>query len=132
MKVSDTLEVRTSTIPGAGKGLFYVGATPIGPNRKITEYSAHQVDSQMNPKSFYVLQVGEGRFLDSENPSNAPGRYINSSKGSGRRANVRFTMGSRIYHSGGRYWVPIYTTKTINPGTELLINYGQKYRLPKQ
>jgi len=121
------LEVRESRIPGAGKGLFYVGKTPLPAGHRLTEYSAPRVSSTPDPTSDYVLEVSAGRYLDSRDPLNAAGRYINDRRGTGLRANTRFTRGARIYRRNGRYYVPIFTTATVQPGAELLIRYGRTY-----
>lgn len=130
LKSKEKLQVKASTIPNAGKGLFYVGKTPFAANKKIVDYSAKQIDdTQRDLDAKYVLKVGERRYLDSEDPSNFVGRYINDPRGSGNNANTRFGRGSRIYDKEDRKTFPIYSTKTIEPGSELFVNYGSTYDL---
>ena len=129
LKSKDKLQVKKSTIKGAGQGLFYVGKKSFPPNKKITEYSSKEVSSKANPKSDYVLEIGRKRYLDSKDKSNFPGRYINDNRNTGKKPNVRFSKGYKIYHKSDRAYVPVKTTKKIKPNTELLANYGRNYRV---
>ena len=125
LKSKDKLQVKKSDTAGAGQGLFYVGKKDFPNNKTITDYSSKQISSTPDRNSKYVLQVSKNKFLDSENPANYPGRYINSSK----KPNVRFSKGYKIYHKSDRAYVPVKTTKKIKPNTELLANYGRNYRV---
>jgi len=125
LKSIDKLQVKKSTITGAGNGLFYVGKKNFPKNKKIVDYSAKEITSRKNPNSDYVLKVGEGRYLDSEDPSNYVGRYINDGKG--KANNVRISRGTKIYTKNNRKVVPVYSTKVIKPNTELKLNYGRTY-----
>lgn len=129
LKSIDKLQVKQSTIPNANKGLFYVGKEPIRPHKKITEYSAETISTQPNPNSNYVLQVSKDKYLDAENPLNFVGRYINDKRNTNKTANTRFTRGTRIYDKHDRKYVPIYTSRTIKPNEELLINYGRRFNI---
>lgn len=127
LKSIDNLQVKKSTIRGAGKGLFYVGKKDFPKNKKITDYSAKTISQRPDEKSDYNLKVSTGRYLNSTSSSNYVGRYINDARGTNKNTNVRFTKGTRIYEKNNRYNVPIYTTKKIKPNTELLMNYGRTY-----
>jgi len=124
LKSIDKLQVKRSTIAGAGLGLFYVGKKNFPKNKKIVDYSAKEITTRNNPNSDYVLKVSENRYLDSQDPSNYVGRYINDGRGNN---NTRFTKGTRIYTKNNRKVIPIYTTKVIKPNTELKLNYGRTY-----
>lgn len=127
LKSIDKLQVKNSTIRDAGKGLFYVGKKAFPKDKKITEYSARTISLQPNPRTDYDLKVSDGRYLDSTNPLNYVGRYINDARGTGKSTNVRFTKGTRIYEKNNRFIVPIYSKKKIKPNTELLMSYGRTY-----
>jgi len=129
LKSKDKLQVKKSTIKGAGQGLFYVGKKSFPPNKKITEYSSKEVSSKANPKSDYVLEIGRKRYLDSKDKSNFPGRYINDNRTTGKKPNVRFTSGTRVYDKSNRKTVPIISKSTIKPNTELLLYYGKDYNI---
>ena len=124
LKSIDKLQVKNSTVPNAGKGLFYVGKKKFPKGKKIVDYSAKTITNRENPNSDYVLKVGDGRYLDSKDTSNYVGRYINDGRGNN---NVRFTKGSKIFTKNNRKVIPIYSTKVIKPNTELKLNYGRTY-----
>ena len=125
LKSKDGLQIKNSSIPGFGKGLF--ATKDHRNNQKITDYSAKQVSQNPDPAWRYVLQIGENRFLNSEDKSNFVGRYINDSRGTNKRPNVRFTKGSRIFQKQDRYTVPIVSTKNIKKGDELFLSYGSNF-----
>ena len=133
------LEQKRSSIPDGGLGLFATRQFPYSKSRKmkpITYYSSKRISHHPNPNSEYVLKVNNKQYLDSEDPSNFAGRYINSFKHhperAKRKANVRFTQGSRIYEKDNRFVVPIYQKKKIDKGEELFINYGNQYPIQRQ
>jgi len=141
LKSIDGLQIKKSGIPNADLGLFATKSFPYSKTRvdpTITYYSARTISDTPNRGSEYVLKVNDKpQYLDSWSPSNFVGRYINSFKNhpdkSKRRANVRFTKGSRIYRKDDRYVVPIkQKAMKINKGDELFINYGSDYPIMKQ
>ena len=137
LRLISGLELKKSEIHDAGLGLFASRDFPIKTNRTkdptITYYSSKSITQQPSPDSAYVLEVNKNQYLDSKDPSNFAGRYINSFKNhphiSKRQANVRFTQGQSIYKKDERYVVPIKQKKAIKKGDELYINYGQNYHL---
>ena len=126
LKKEDGLQVKDSKIPNAGKGLFYVGKQAIPPKTKIAKYSSREI-LRKNPETDYTLQFSRNQYMDSSDKLNHVGRYINDSK----KANVRFGNSYRaqkeVINNHTRYTIPIITTKRIQPNTELLISYGNKY-----
>ena len=130
LKALDKLQVKPSNIPGAGKGLFYVGREPFPANKRIVYYSAKKKTHEPNEESTYELQVGN-RFLNSDDPSNYVGRYINASDepnyvaaGGPNIANTRFGAGLQIKRKQNRWVFPIFSTRVILPGEELYIPYS--------
>ena len=132
LKSIDKLQIKKSTVPNAGKGLFYVGKTDLKPKVRVTLYSSKEI-TRKDIEGDYVLQVSSKQFLDGKDKSNFVGRYINSMKGTGKQPNVRFGTGYRIskktVNGETRYTIPIVTIKKIKPNTELLLDYGKDYRL---
>lgn len=130
----DKLQIKPSTIPNAGKGLFYVGKKNFPANKRITTYSAKEVQkSKDDVNGDYVLQVSKNQFLDGADVSNYVGRYINSAKDSGSASNVRFSASRRIskqtVNGETRFTYPIMSRRVIKPGSELLLHYGKDYNL---
>jgi hypothetical protein len=128
LKSKDGLQVKKSTIDGAGEGLFYVGKQEFPANKNIALYSTKKVSS--TPISgHYVLQVSKNKFIDSKNKQNFVGRYINSNKGTKRPPNVRFSSGRVVKKVKDRETIPIISKKKIKKGSELLLNYGKSFKL---
>tara|TARA_R110002012_G_scaffold158318_3_gene319718 strand:- start:1809 stop:2315 length:507 start_codon:yes stop_codon:yes gene_type:complete len=138
LKKIDGLQIKKSEIPDAGLGLFSTKNRPYSKtktNPTITYYSAERISDKPNEESDYILKVSKNHYLDSQNPRNFVGRYINSFQYHQdrlkRRANVRFTRGTTIYKKDDRYVVPIKQKTKINKGDELYINYGADYPIVK-
>ena len=130
LKSLDKLQIKKSTIAGAGEGLFYVGKKPFPKDKNVALYSSKQVYKTKPSNSNYVLQVSANQYIDGRDRSNFVGRYINSSKHSGKQSNVRFSKTTTVKEVKGRKAVPIVSTKKIPPKTELLLNYGKDYKIP--
>jgi len=130
------LEVKTSTIPGAGDGLFFMGyvledGTRVDTLKKgafITYYSgyenlsAKEYDSRFPERTSYGFQCNE-TCLDSGPSDNYPGRYINHKPFS--KSNVRW--GTTVCQISDRYATPMYALKSIKAGKELFVDYGRQY-----
>ena len=127
MKYISGLEIRKSTIPNAGKGLFAYRKFVRG--QRVTKYSGTTSTTRPNNQIEYILQINKNLFLDAKSLENYPGRYINDPHGTNKRVNVKFTAGSRAYvdRLTGVKYVSIISARNINPGSELrvLITYGK-------
>ena len=129
MKQKDNLQIKTSQIPNAGKGLFAV--CPKKENQvcfrrgdRAAYYSGDLLDEIPQNKE-YVLNVNNNRYLDSANKLNYPGRYINDSRGSNKRNNVLLT--GRYYRKDDKIVSPITAMRNIKHGDELYTAYGRSY-----
>ena len=125
LKSKENLQVKPSNIRPAGLGLFYTGKTPIAAEKKITDYSAREITR--TGEGNYSLQISKNQFLDSADPLNFVGRYINDARGSRYNNNVRFGNGYNPRRKDDRFVIPVFTTKRIMPNTELLASYGRNY-----
>lgn len=126
LKSKDSLAVKKSTVPNAGKGLFYVGKRPFPKDRVITKYSG-VVTATPDRDSAYVVAVAKNKFLDAKSTSTAVGRYINDSRGTARRPNVKISGSRTLTQYHGQPATNIITTKTIQPNSELFLSYGKDY-----
>lgn len=125
------LEVRPSTAPGAGLGLFYVGPGRVEGGSVIARYSGPRIIRRLNRRSNsnYILTLNgshAGMHLDAEDPMNYPGRYINDYRATKPKPNVRLDT-VRVRVMRGRYTTSIVTEHDIEPGTELFADYGPAY-----
>ncbi|RMF36440.1 MAG: SET domain-containing protein [Chlorobiota bacterium] len=117
------VEVRPSTIPGAGLGLFAVRRIPKdtflfhydGDRLSVAEYSERYVELGFGP---YAIELNQRTVIDAHRTDAGIARFICSYHGSGRKPNVQ-------YLSTGKC-VEVWTIRTIEPGQELLADYGEE------
>ena len=119
------LEVKTSTIPNAGLGVFVL--RDIKKGERIGEYTGHRIDEktfQRMRNTQYVFEVtltgGKSEYIDAKSSPCVMAR-VNGAKTQAqkKKVNVRaYQYGKRIY----------YKAKTdIREGDELLLDYGSDY-----
>ena len=117
---ADDFEIRTSTIEGAGMGLFARHAIgeedTIGyyTGEVITEKEFHDPD---RPFSAYVMWVTKDHILVGEGPKANYTRYINHDD----EPNAFLVVSSR--------WktARIQALRDIEPGEEIFFDYGEDY-----
>jgi uncharacterized protein len=118
------LEIKTSTIPGAGKGLFTKVSIPKG--TRIVEYKGTVTTWDVvkdDPTNAYIYFVKPNHVIDAREHPKMMARYVNDAKGlvrtKTRTNNAQFkNEGLRVY---------IIATKDIQPGEEIFVEYGRKY-----
>ncbi len=118
------LEVKKSTIPGAGKGLFTNIFIPKG--TKITEYKGSiktWKEVQHDDSNYYIFFVNQKHVIDASGHKKMVARYINDAKGltriKGLQNNTEFVKDKlRVY---------VEAIKDIKPGMELCVGYGKEY-----
>lgn len=124
MDLPDYIDIRTSSIPNAGQGAFATKLLYKG--QILGDYTGKEVTEDADGD--YVLMVqgynSKGkevnRFIDAEDPSSSWPRYLNSIKrGDGRKKNCAFFI------NGDK--VSVKTLREIQPGEELLVDYGHEY-----
>jgi hypothetical protein len=118
------VEVRASTIPGAGQGVFATMRLPA--NRVIGLYRGETITPQEFDARYpqgtlgeYVLQISRDRFIDARDPAHGNWtRYVNDGHlADGRNlCNLSFTP-----RAGLR------TKRPIEIGEELFVSYGPHY-----
>lgn len=124
------LTIKPSNIPNAGLGLFYEGTKPLKKGTRITWYSSNKIYSSYPhhlKDTTYLLNVSKNQYMNSSSPKDAKGRMINASYKTGKRSNVRFSASNRIWKCKSKFRIPIFTTRVIKPGEELLLYYGDSY-----
>lgn len=119
------LEIKTSTLPGAGKGLFTTTAIPKG--TRIVEYKGKvttwaKADHEDGDNA-YIFFLNNRHVIDAAKRPSALARYANDARGLGR---VRGISNNAEYHGDGKK-VYITATKNIAAGAEILVQYGKDY-----
>ncbi len=117
------LEVKQSTLTGAGLGLFTTKLIVKG--SRIIEYKGEiktwkEVENDYN--NFYIFHVTDDHVIDGQK-SKSLARYINDAKGltkvKGITNNAQFVIvGMQVF---------VVATKSIEPGAEIFIGYGKEY-----
>ncbi|HEX8277675.1 MAG TPA: SET domain-containing protein-lysine N-methyltransferase [Segetibacter sp.] len=118
------LEVKESTIPGAGKGLFTNQFIPKG--SKIAEYKGKirtWKEVQYDDTNYYIFHVNENHVIDAGRHKKSLARYINDAKGlkkiKGLKNNAEFVVdGLKVF---------VQATRDIAAGAEIFVGYGKEY-----
>ncbi len=123
--LEDQLEVKHSTLPGSGKGLFTTkpiakGTRIVEYKGKITTWAAADHDDGNNA---YIYYISRNHVIDASGYISSVARYANDAAGlsriKGLSNNAHYVMdGKRIF---------IEATKNIPAGAEILVAYGKDY-----
>ena len=118
------LEVKESSIPGAGKGLFTTKFIPKG--TRIAEYKGRvrtwkEVENEHS--NYYIFYVDENHVIDAGRHKTSIARYINDAKGlkkiKGLSNNAEFVVdGLKAF---------VEARKDIPAGAEIFVGYGKEY-----
>lgn len=119
------LEVKRSTIPGAGKGLFT--KKEIAKGTHIVEYKGKVTTwkeaDHRDGKNGYIYYVKRNHVIDASNDPKALARYANDARGlqkvKGKQNNAEYL------EEGVRTFIVAATT--IPAGSEILVGYGKEY-----
>jgi hypothetical protein len=124
-KLEKGLEIKESSIPNAGKGLF---ATRNLPANTSIKYARDQDFFNRNllpedDRNAYLL-CGRGDYCaDGASTQSGLARWVNDPRGSGHRQNARLTLS----RNNGRNHASVKLTRNINAGAEIFAPYGQGY-----
>lgn len=118
------LQVKPSTIPGAGMGLFTT--IDIIKNQKIIEYKGRiRTWKEVEDKdgNYYIFYVNDNHVIDAQRRKKSLARYINDARGfrkiKGLTNNAEFICdGLRVF---------VYAKKRITAGSEIFVGYGKEY-----
>ena len=118
------LEVKESTIPGAGMGLFTSEFIPKG--TRIVEYKGRirtWKDVKNDDGNFYIFYVTRNHIIDANNYKKSVARYINDAAGLTRIKGL--TNNAEFVRDGKRVFVD--AKKNIPAGAEIFLSYGKDY-----
>ena len=118
------LEIKTSAIPGAGKGLYT--KVFIAKGTRIVEYKGTVTTWDVvkdDPTNAYIYFVKPNHVIDARDHPKMLARYVNDAKGlvrtKARTNNAQFSNdGLKVY---------IIAKRDIQPGEEIFVEYGKKY-----
>jgi SET domain-containing protein len=118
------LEVKPSSLPGTGQGLFTKTAIPkdsyiIEYKGRITTWAEAKDDWQ----NVYLYTVNAKHVIDARYQKKSLGRYVNDAAGLTRIKGI--TNNARFVNEGTRVF--IVAAKNIKAGEEILVSYGKGY-----
>jgi hypothetical protein len=121
------LEVRRSTIAGAGLGLFAV--RPFLPGERIAQYDGERLSADEYQERYegqalgtFGIELDHNVVLDARRTDSGVARYACDYHGSGGKANAEFV--AVLNKRGGEVW--IIATKSIGVGDEIFVDYGDE------
>lgn len=118
------LDVRPSTLPGAGKGLFT--KTAIAKGTRIVEYKGRITtwdEARLDPTNGYIYFVKPNHVIDGRDYPKSLARYANDAAGLVRAKSKG--NNSRFEADGLRVF--LVATKNIGAGDEIFVSYGRSY-----
>lgn len=119
------LQVKRSTLPGAGKGLFTRKLIPKG--TKIIEYkgkiSSWKDADHRDGTNGYLYYVKRYHVIDALPLRTALARYANDARGISRRKGI--TNNAEYIEEGLRVF--IVAKKDIAANSEIFVGYGKEY-----
>jgi SET domain-containing protein len=124
--LDDHLEVKDSTLPGTGKGLFTNVFIPKG--TRITEYKGRvmtwkQARALPEEHNGYVFWFSNSRVIDAWNTGEGVAHFANDAKGIVKQRGVVNNAEYEI--DSGRCY--IVSTRDIPAGSEIFVEYGREY-----
>lgn len=128
------LQVKDSTIPGAGKGLF--AAKLPGKNKQkrvvfranqiIAPYTGEKLTKKQLDQRYpgdtlgqYVLQLSKDRYIDARKTDSSVARYANSCQKTSKKCNAK------LANNTGN--LKVKPNVNIKEGEEILTSYGKEY-----
>jgi SET domain-containing protein len=120
-------EVKKSTIPGAGKGLFT--KHDIKKGERILEYLGEIItDAECDIRAEkdrygYFFYISKKKCIDAYDIPEAVARYANDAKGLTKVKGLTNNCCYAIYKNSG--WIK--SEKNIKAGSEILVSYGAEY-----
>jgi SET domain-containing protein len=118
------LVVKTSTIPGAGLGLFTDVAIEKG--TRIVEYKGRITtwkEVKNDSTNMYLYTINPRHVIDARRTKKALARYANDAKGITR---IKGITNNCVYVNDGLH-AYIEAVKNIPAGAEILVDYGKPY-----
>lgn len=125
------LRIKQSRIHG--NGLFAIKAKKSEPNtvfkqgEPIVEYKGKRIDQKKaderteKGKWHYLFQVTKNDYIDGYKTTSGAGRYANDPRGTGMKANARFSVNTKLKKA------KLVATKNIPDDKEILVSYGAGY-----
>lgn len=123
----EDLEVKKSTLPNAGKGLFT--KREIKKGERFVEYlgeilNEKECDERAERDEYgYMFYISKNNCIDAYHTPEAYARYANDANGISKVKGLKNNCSYDIYKRRG--WIK--ADKNIKAGEEIFVNYGAEY-----
>jgi hypothetical protein len=124
------IDVRPSTLSGAGMGLFAYKTFPKG--RQVASYSGKIIDASEAKDSEYAVSWGRGKVVDAKSTQNSVGRYANTCRGADKRRKKCRGNNVKLARDFARKRISLKATKKIQKGDEIFNTYGSGFRIVRR
>jgi hypothetical protein len=119
------LKTKTSTLPGAGKGLFTKILIPKGTliaehTGKTTTWEEADHDDGNNA---YIYYVSRNHVIDAKDHPGSYAHFVNDARGLKKIPGIR--NNARYIEKGKRVFIE--AVKDIQPDEEIFVGYGKEY-----
>ncbi|MGZ3839402.1 MAG: SET domain-containing protein [Flavisolibacter sp.] len=122
--LENQLEVKDSTIPGSGKGLFT--KKPIPKGTRIVEYKGRVTvwdEVKNDSDNGYIYTINDNHVIDARRTTKALARYANDARG---LIKIKGITNNCVYTNDGLR-AYIESVKDIPAGAEIFVGYGKEY-----
>ena len=121
---SEQLEVKISTLPNSGLGLF--AKIDFSKGERIVEYCGDKVtwaQVEDDADNGYIFHIDDEHVIDARNTLESLGRYANDASGLSKVKGIR----NNALYEEEHYSVFIVADKKIKAGEEIFVAYGKEY-----
>ena len=118
------LEVKESTIPNSGKGLFTIAFIPKG--TRIVEYKGRITtwkEVKNDSGNGYIYTINNNHVIDAKKTLKALARYANDARGIVKVKGI--TNNCTYVNDGLKAYIE--SVKDIPAGAEIFVDYGKEY-----
>ncbi len=122
--LEEQLEVKKSTLPDAGLGLFTKSLIPKG--SRIVEYKGRKLtwkEVEDDYKNGYIYSIDAKHVIDAKTYKKALARYANDAHGMVRKKGI--SNNAKYVVEGTKVYIEAF--KDIPSGSEILVAYGKEY-----
>jgi hypothetical protein len=128
LRAEKGLDVRPSTLPGAGLGLF--AYKTFRPKEKVADYSGKLVSARKAKRSQYAIAWKQGKWVDASSSQDPVGRYANTCRGADKKAKRCKGNNVKIKRDFRRRTIVLRAgKKKIKRGEEIFNTYGSGFRI---
>lgn len=121
------VDIRPSTLPGAGTGL--VAFRNFRKGEKVAAYSGNLVSAVAAHDSQYAVAWKNGEVVNASSSQHSIGRYANTCRSADKRGKKCNGNNVKLSRDFTRRKISLKATKRIKRGNEIFASYGAGFRI---